>query len=101
MKSALQKILQNIKDFSGEHKRLGFLKFKPSATFENNIQELQNMALTSGLKVFQLKCIPATKTSTISHLAPLENDQLAPKRICVVKVAQEGYFTFQNNLCME
>ena len=101
VKSALQKILQNIKDFSGEHKRLGFLKFKPSATFENNIQELQNMALTSGLKVFQLKCIPATKTSTISHLAPLENDQLAPKLLCVVKVAQEGYFTFQNNLCME
>ena len=59
------------------------------------------MALTSGLKVFQLKCIPSTKTSTISHLTPLENDQLAPKLLCVVKVAQEGYFIFQNNLCME
>ena len=101
VKSALQKVLQNIRDFSGKHKRLGLLKFKPTVTFETDIQELLNIALTSGMKIFQLKCIPSSKMSTISDLVPLENDQLAQKLLCVVKVAQEGYFTFQNNLCME
>lgn len=100
-RSALQKILQNLRLFLQEHKRVGFLKFQPSESLEMDITEILNIAMISGQKTFRLKCIPAIKGGVFGTYKPLKDDVLAKELISVVKVADEGYFSFQNNFSLD
>jgi|GEM_PF-1106192 len=100
-KSTLQKILQNLRIFLQEHKRVGFLKFMPSDSLEADITEILDIAMISGQKTFRLKCIPATKGGIPASYKPLKDDILAKNLISVIKVSDEGFFCFQNNLSLD
>ena len=70
----------------------------PSDSLEADITEMLDMAMISGQKTFRLKCVPATKGGISASYKPLKDDTLAKSLISVIKVSDEGYFCFQNNL---
>lgn len=101
-RSAIQKILQNFNNFVEGKKKIGFLNFAPTDSLDKELKEIVDTLLISGRKMFRLKCLSASKTSKdTSPLPTRKDDLLAKELLSIVKVADEGYFTFQNNRCMD
>ncbi len=98
--SALQLVCRNLRTFSGNRRRLAFLKFDAIPFLDSEIDEILKFSALNGRRTFRVKLIPGVRPEAEEGSVDA-NDPVAGELISVVKTVDEGTFYYQNDYCLE